>query len=154
MKAAQARADDMALTGSFSHKVATTSPVTNWTFMDNSGYKRLYSGENLATLFENATDTVNAWKASNSHNENLLNKNYKEIGVAIIPAVYEGKNTFHVVQFFGSQPENKKESKKEEKKTAKSPDKAAIPKFKALQNFPNKPTTSMSTPIASNRLKL
>lgn len=102
-KAAEARAKDMAVTGNFSHDVATTTPLVNaWGFMKQAGYPYSYAGENLATKFNTATDTVNAWKASPTHNKNLIDGRYSEVGVAIVPGQYKGESTYFVVQFFGS----------------------------------------------------
>lgn len=99
-KAAQARADDMNLTGSFSHKVATTTPnVTPWTFMDNAGVKYRRAGENLARDFKDATSTVEGWKNSPTHMKNLL-QDYTDIGVAVVKGK-KGKS--FIVQFLANQ---------------------------------------------------
>ena len=103
-QAAQYRADDMAKTGSFSHNVATTTDMKkHYNFIKSKGYNYKATGENLARDFNNATDVVNAWKASPTHNKNLLDKDFKDIGLAVVPGTYQGKPTYFVVQFFGSQ---------------------------------------------------
>lgn len=105
MKAAQARARDMALTGDFSHTVATTTASKKpWQFMTKNGYNFEYAGENLAAHFPDATSTVEAWKNSKTHNANLVDKKYKDIGVAVVPVKEKGYDTTYVVQFFGSRP--------------------------------------------------
>ncbi len=103
MAAAAARAKDMAATGAFSHTVATTTPgVTPWSFIHNAGYKFDHAGENLATLFNDVPSTMTAWKNSPGHNANLVNKNYSDIGVAVVPAFYQGRPTSFVIQMFGN----------------------------------------------------
>lgn len=102
-KAAEARAKDMALTGNFSHKVATTTASTSqWPFMTNAGYDYRYAGENLATMFDDATSTMQGWRNSPSHNTNLINPVYADIGVAVVPGTYQGKQTQFVIQFLGT----------------------------------------------------
>lgn len=102
MKAAQLRAQDMAKTQSFSHTVATTTPnVDNWSFFKKAGYPFQHAGENLAVDFTTATDTMKAWQNSPTHKKNLVDPNYSDIGVAVVPGVYQGRQTYYVVQFFG-----------------------------------------------------
>lgn len=103
-KAAEARAKDMAVTGNFSHDVATTSPTMQnaWGFMQQAGYRYRKAGENLATLFDDATSTMTGWKNSPTHNQNLVNPAYTQIGVGVVPVTYKGQKTSFVIQFFGT----------------------------------------------------
>jgi hypothetical protein len=104
MAAATERAKDMAKTGAFSHTVATTSPNVTWhTFIDKSGYPYQHAGENLATLFDDAPSMVTAWQNSPAHNKNLVRPDYTDIGIAVVPVNFQGKQTNFVVQFFGNQ---------------------------------------------------
>lgn len=99
-RAAEARAKDMVLTGSFSHKVATTTPnVTPWTFLKDAGYGYKRAGENLARGYKNATDTVKGWEQSPTHKKNILNPDFVETGIAIMKGK-DKKN--YVIQFFGN----------------------------------------------------
>ena len=43
-----------------------------------------------------------AWTESPSHRQNLLNSNFKEIGIAVVIGDFQGKETTIVVQLFGS----------------------------------------------------
>lgn len=156
--AAQYRADDMAKTGLFSHDVATTSPNMKqaWGFMTNKGYNYQKAGENLATFYNDSKGTVDGWKNSLSHNKNLVNPDYTEIGVAVVPATRNGQQTSYVVQFFGT-PKQIAEQKKEVKKVLKtntirvSPKKSVPipsvlqPKFRSSQ--PLFMSIAKSTPI-------
>jgi uncharacterized protein YkwD len=86
--------------------------TTPWFFIKNSGYEYLYAGENLARGFTTSTDVVNAWMDSPTHRENMLSKNYNEIGFAIREGSLTGSDTVLVVEMLGgkyvaqAQPQN------------------------------------------------
>ena len=75
---------------------------TPWQFIIAEGYNYVYAGENLAKGFRTSEGVVEAWMASPTHKENLLSKNYKEIGIAVMDGVLLGKQTTLVVQMFGN----------------------------------------------------
>jgi len=101
-EAARNKAYDMIKHGYFSHY--SPSGISPWYWIDSAGYNYLYAGENLAMNFVESEEAVKAWFNSSSHRENMLNKNYKDIGIAVIPADFqsEGINRIIVVQLFGS----------------------------------------------------
>ena len=67
-----------------------------------SGYDFITIGENLALgNFENDEALVQAWMDSSGHRENILNKKYSDIGVAVVQGTFEGKTTWLAVQHFG-----------------------------------------------------
>ena len=69
---------------------------------EDAGYKFIEIGENLALgNFLNDETLVQAWMDSPGHRENILNSNYKEIGVAVLKGTYQGKTTWMAVQHFG-----------------------------------------------------
>lgn len=72
-----------------------------WGFINQSGYKFSYAGENLARNFQTSGDVVKAWMNSPSHRENILNSNYQDIGIAVVDGVLLGQKTTLVVQEFG-----------------------------------------------------
>lgn len=76
-----------------------------WDFILAEDYDYVYAGENLAKNFSNSKDVVKAWMESPSHRDNLLNRNYKEIGFAVVNGTLDGYETTLVVQMFG-QPRN------------------------------------------------
>lgn len=98
--AATAKANDMLEKDYFSH----TSPdgKTPWDFISASGYGYVYAGENLAIGYNNSTELHSAWMNSPSHRENIMNPNFREIGVAVVSGEYQGAETTVVVQVFGS----------------------------------------------------
>ena len=99
-KAAQAKADDMLARGYFAH--VTPDGRTPWSFITAAGYNYLIAGENLAVNFTEAEDVETAWMNSPGHRANILNKDFKEIGIGISQGVYEGHDAIFVVQEFGT----------------------------------------------------
>lgn len=98
--AALAKGQDMLAKGYWAHFAPDgTSP---WSFFLKFGYKYKYAGENLARDFQDASSAVNAWMNSPSHRENILNPNYREIGIGVVEGSLSGADTTIIVQFFGA----------------------------------------------------
>lgn len=116
-QAASEKAGDMLLNDYFSH----TSPqgVTPWRWIEKADYDYNYAGENLAMDFNSAEKMNEAWMASPTHRANILNKKYKEIGVAEKEGVINGHETIVVVQMFGSGDKNAPEEKKTDESSQK-----------------------------------
>lgn len=98
--AAKAKAANMFAENYWAH--FAPSGKTPWFFITGAGYKYLYAGENLARDFSDPTSTVNAWMNSPSHRENILDRNFKEIGVAVENGKLTGREGILVVQMFGA----------------------------------------------------
>lgn len=98
--AAYAKASDMLANQYFAH----TSPAgkTPWDFIKEAGYSYTYAGENLAIGYSDASELFNAWMASATHRQNILNSNFREVGIAVISGTYEGDETIIVAQEFGT----------------------------------------------------
>ena len=62
-------------------------------WIKETNYEYSFVGENLATNFKNNDDIILAWMNSPSHQENLLNENYLETGIAVYKNI--------IVQIFG-----------------------------------------------------
>lgn len=73
-----------------------------WNFIQTQGYRYSYAGENLAKDFNDSSGVVNAWMNSNSHKDNILKPEYKDIGFAIVNGTLNGQETTLVVQMFGT----------------------------------------------------
>ena len=101
-KAAQEKAEDMFKNKYFGHFSPTG--VSPWYWIDQSGYDYYYAGENLAMNFLDTEEVIKGWLNSPSHRENLLNKDYKDMGIAVVSGDFnnEGINRILVVQMFGS----------------------------------------------------
>lgn len=97
--AAQAKADDMAAKGYFSHE--TPEGYDSWYWFDLVGYGYRYAGENLAVNFTDSGEVQKAWMASPTHRDNIVSPRYTEIGIATAVGMYEGRETTFVVQMFG-----------------------------------------------------
>lgn len=98
--AASAKADDMFEKDYWAHN--SPDGTTPWFFIKGAGYEYVYAGENLAKGFTDSRDVVNAWMASESHKENLLSENFKDVGFAVKAGRLGGEETFLVVQEFGN----------------------------------------------------
>lgn len=98
-EAARRKAEDMFANDYWSHRSPTGK--TPWDFFKEVGYNYVYAGENLARDFADSSAVVAAWMASPSHKENIVGKNYQEIGVAVVDGELAGLKTTLVVQMFG-----------------------------------------------------
>jgi len=99
-EAARLKAEDMFANDYWSHRSPTGK--TPWDFLREVGYSYVYAGENLARDFADASGVVAAWMASPTHKENIVSKNYQEIGVAVVDGELGGLKTTLVVQMFGT----------------------------------------------------
>jgi hypothetical protein len=98
--AALAKGNDMLAKDYWAH--FAPDGTTPWSFFLKFGYKYSYAGENLARDFQDASSTVTAWMNSPSHRENMLNPNYKDIGIGVVEGNLAGVDTTIIVQFFGA----------------------------------------------------
>jgi uncharacterized protein YkwD len=81
-KAAQGHADDMTVTGVFSH---TSADGRSWiTRIRATGWKRP-GGENIAKGFGSVPEVMTAWMNSPDHRRNILNCTFRYIGVGYNP---------------------------------------------------------------------
>lgn len=76
--------------------------TTPWQWFAQAGYNYSYAGENLAKNFTTTNATVAAWMASTHHRENILNKNYTDVGFAVVDGNLEGKPTVLVVALYAA----------------------------------------------------
>ena len=98
--AAQNKASDMLKNDYFAH----TSPdgVTPWHWVEKAGYQYKAAGENLAINFDTAKEQHSAWMKSATHRANILNAQYREIGVAVVRGKIDGQESMVTVEFFGT----------------------------------------------------
>lgn len=97
--AARAKAADMFTEQYWAH----TSPKGKqpWDFMKEADYRYTAAGENLARDFMETAAMMEAWMHSPTHKANIVNPNYREIGVAVVNGTLQGVETTLVVQMFG-----------------------------------------------------
>lgn len=98
--AASLKAKDMLDNQYFAHE--SPSGLKPWYFLDIANYDYVYAGENLAINHTENTQTGRAWMDSPLHRKNILDNNFKEIGISAYSGNYEGRDTVFVVQMFGS----------------------------------------------------
>jgi hypothetical protein len=98
-KAAADKAADMAANQYFAH----TSPtgVTPWSWIKGAGYAYRYAGENLAVRYESAEGVVEGWMASPTHEKNIVDPRYVDIGIGVAHGKYQNYDSIFVVQMFG-----------------------------------------------------
>lgn len=100
--AAEAKASDMFANNYWAHY--SPQGKSPWNFITGVGYKYTYAGENLARDFDDANSVVAAWMNSPSHRSNMLETNFREIGVAVTDGKLGGREGTLVVQMFGANP--------------------------------------------------
>lgn len=66
------------------------------------GYGYAVAGENLAMGFSSAQNVVTAWTKSKTHYANLIDPDFKEIGVAMVSGDFKDHDTTMVAQYFGT----------------------------------------------------
>ena len=73
-----------------------------WDFIKDAGYRYRYAGENLARDFGDTNSMIDAWMASPTHRDNIVNPRYQEIGIAVVNGTLQGVETTLVVNMFGT----------------------------------------------------
>jgi hypothetical protein len=122
-QAAESKVENMLKENYFAHN--SPSGKTPWFWIEQAGYDYHYAGENLAMDFKNADEQHAAWMKSPTHKKNILNEDFREIGVAVKQGFIEGHLAIITVQEFGT-PMNFIPSY--------SGNKAPLPKVQALEN--------------------
>jgi uncharacterized protein YkwD len=97
-QAALAKAQDMFSDQYWAHVAPDGKQA--WDFIKETNYVYRYAGENLARDFNNNDEVVEAWMASPTHRENIVNKDFTQMGLAVINGNLKGFNTTLVVQMF------------------------------------------------------
>lgn len=98
-QAAQKKAADMFAKNYWSHY--GPGGETPWEFILSSGYRYEVAGENLAKNFLFSQGVADAWMNSSTHRENILRKDYTQVGFAVVNGLLNGEETTLVVQMFG-----------------------------------------------------
>ena len=99
-QAAHLKATDMFEKDYFAHH--SPEGITPWYWLERSDYGYAAAGENLAIGFLESEQVHRAWMNSPSHQKNILNPNYQEMGIAVLKGYFQGRETTLVVQFFGT----------------------------------------------------
>ncbi len=99
-QAAGLKAQDMIANNYFDH--TSPSGISPWYWFGKAGYSFIWAGENLAIRFIDTDTVFDAWMASPGHRDNILNPNFKDIGVAVATGQIDGRQTTVSVLAFGS----------------------------------------------------
>lgn len=99
MFSAHNKAGDMSAQGYFSHD-GPQKDLSVW--LNDAGYKFSVAGENLAVGFIDSDTLFNAWIESPTHRANILDKDFKEMGVGLSGGERDGQPVVYVAQHFGS----------------------------------------------------
>jgi len=78
------------------------SGVQPWKWFGDVDYNYSFAGENLAKNYPTANATVAAWMHSPTHRANIMNKEYTDIGFAVMDGELNGENTTLVVALYGA----------------------------------------------------
>lgn len=98
--AAYLKAQDMLKQNYWAHY--SPSGRSPWDFIVAVGYKYQFAGENLAKNFLFSRDVVSAWMASPTHRDNIVRREFTDVGFAVANGVLNGEETTLVVQIFGT----------------------------------------------------
>lgn len=153
--AAALKAEDMLGKDYWAHN--SPDGKTPWVFIKGAGYDYAYAGENLARGFNSAEDVVNAWMASPKHRENLLFKNYSDVGFSVATGKLKGEDTVLIVQEFGDQGRRPIASSDqlEQPLATSSSTRNVVPMVFAGTNLDKKPIlNSLSFPLNLDRVLL
>ena len=101
VNSATQKGNDMLLREYFAHD--TPDGKKPWNFINKKEYDYVFAGENLAMDFVSGVMIHEAFMKSPSHRRNILDPDYKEIGVAVVSGKMFGNDTDILVMFFGTQ---------------------------------------------------
>ena len=115
-QSAYLKAKDILEKDYFSH--FSPEGLSPWYWFKSVGYDYQFAGENLAIGFLDSKEVNDAWMDSPSHRQNILNPNYKEVGIAVLKGEFNGSEVYVVVQHFGTPKMVSTESKKKQSPTS------------------------------------
>lgn len=98
--AAQNKANDMFAQQYFEHIGPDGRDMTDW--VEEQGYNWYAIGENIAYGYDTAESVHTAFMNSSGHRANILEADYKDVGVAAVSGNFEGDTTIMVVEEFGA----------------------------------------------------
>jgi uncharacterized protein YkwD len=99
-QAAFNKAQDMLVGQYFSHMSPANKNMVYW--LNSVAYGYAVAGENLAMGFSSGQNVVTAWTKSKTHYANLIDPDFKEIGVAMTSGNFHDHDTTLVAQYFGT----------------------------------------------------
>ena len=100
MLSAKDKALDMVAKKYFEH--ISDKRIQPWLFAEKNGYRYQSFAENIATDYLSAKSVHQAFMDSDGHRANILNDDFRDIGIAIVPMKIDGKINYVVVEHFGT----------------------------------------------------
>lgn len=73
-----------------------------WKWFGDVDYSYSYAGENLARNFTTSQSVVHAWMGSPAHRENILKREYSDVGFATVEGTMSGRPVSLVVALYGA----------------------------------------------------
>jgi len=98
-KSAENKAEAIIKNQFFAHDQPDGKKFSEW--IKEKDYHYLIVGENLAMGFSSNEAIMKAWMQSPMHKKNILNPEYKDIGLAVVKGKMNGQETYIIVQYFG-----------------------------------------------------
>jgi hypothetical protein len=98
--AAELKLNDMVTNNYWSHD--NQKNLEPWIFFHKAGYTYLYAGESLAKGYTVSESIFHAWMKSEKHKENILKKEYTEMGISLKRGKLGGEKSLIVVQLFAT----------------------------------------------------
>ncbi len=99
-QSAYQKIQDMIINDYFAHASPDGKRLAHW--LNVSAYNYKTAGENLAIGFSDAEKTMQAWQNSPTHYQNLVDPDFKEIGVSTVHGNYKERGVIFSVQHFGA----------------------------------------------------
>jgi uncharacterized protein YkwD len=99
--ASRKHSKDMAVNNFFSHTGSDGS--TPFQRMNSAGYTYRYAGENIGAGYSTPSAAVTGWMNSTGHCENIMNPNYKHLGVGYYYRSSGSTYAHYWTQDFGAQ---------------------------------------------------
>ncbi len=100
MLSAKDKALDMVAKKYFEH--ISDKRIQPWFFAEKNSYRYQSFAENIATDYLSAKSVHRAFMDSDGHRANILNDDFRDVGIAIVPMRINDKINYVVVEHFGS----------------------------------------------------
>ena len=97
-QAAWQKVQDMLLNQYFAHTNPLGFNLEHW--LNKVNYKYSTAGENLAMGYSKIEEIMVAWEKSPTHYDNIIDKNFKDIGAAMADGRFKNADTAFTAQYF------------------------------------------------------
>lgn len=98
--AAGLKARDMLINQYWAH--VSPDGTTPWYWFREVNYRYDFAAENLAKGFETPLGVITAWMDSEEHRNNMLSRDYQDVGFGVAEGTLNGEQTTVVVAMYGS----------------------------------------------------